>query len=86
MDAPKNGTANNFRQSCVLGADSYFDAQKTLGHWLPKLQDDYERGAPLRVYWILSRDFHLSRVFFDARQARHKVFFVNACASEAGPR
>ena len=68
---------HNFRRSCVLGADSYFETDRALGHWTGRLQDDFDRASVFVFVGFAAGDFHLNRVFFNAREARPKVFFVN---------
>jgi hypothetical protein len=75
----------NFRRSCVLGADSYFETDKALGHWTGKLQDDFERANLFVFVGFAAGDFHLNRVFFNATEARAKVFFVNRSSAGLDP-
>ncbi len=76
---------HNFRQSCILGADSYFDANRTIAHWLVELQRDYDRARLFVFVGFAAGDFHLNRVFFNAKDARSKVFFVNRPAATVDP-
>jgi hypothetical protein len=76
---------HNFDRSCVLGADSYFEAEKVLGHWMGRLQDDFDRARLFVFVGFAAGDFHLNRVFFNAREARPKVFFVNRSAASLDP-
>jgi hypothetical protein len=76
---------HNFVRSCVLGADSYFEADKALGHWTGKLQNDFDRARLFVFVGFAAGDFHLNRVFFNAKEARPKVFFVNRPAAALNP-
>jgi hypothetical protein len=76
---------HNFDRSCILGADSYFEAESALGHWLNKLQDDYDRASVFVFVGFAAGDFHLNRVFYNAREARPKVFFINRSAALLDP-
>jgi hypothetical protein len=76
---------HNFGRSCVLGAESYFEAGAVLGHWLSKLQDDFDRARLFVFIGFAADDFHLNRVFFNAREARPKVFFINRSAALLDP-
>lgn len=75
----------NFGRSCVLGADSYFEADKVLGPWLGKLQDDFDRARLFVFVGFAAGDFHLNRVFFNAKESRPKVFFINRSAPSLDP-
>lgn len=74
---------NNFAKSCILGADSYFDAEKALGEWLHLLQTDYDRSELFVFVGFSLNDFHLSKAFFNAKFSREKVFFINRPSSES---
>jgi SIR2-like domain len=76
---------HNFVRSCVLGADSYLETDKALGHWTGKLQNDFDRARLFVFVGFAAGDFHLNRVFFNAREAHPKVFFVNRPAAALDP-
>ncbi len=76
---------HNFGRSCVLGADSYFETDRALGHWTGRLQDDFDRARLFVFVGFAAGDFHLNRIFFNAKEARPKVFFVNRSAATLDP-
>jgi hypothetical protein len=76
---------NNFEKSCILGADSRFQADRSIKYWLNKLRVDFDRSNLFAFVGFAAGDFHLSRVFFNAREARPKVFFINRPAPSADP-
>ena len=68
---------SNFSKSCILGAESYFDAERTIGQWIHTLQTDFDRSELFVFIGFSANDFHLSKAFFNAKYTKDKVFFIN---------
>jgi hypothetical protein len=73
-----------FRQSCVLGADSYFrlDGAK---QWFDTFRLDIERAEFVAFVGFNSNDFHLNAVMFNLSALREKAFFINRVTAEPDP-
>lgn len=78
-------TLDNFQESCVLGVESYFEANKILRYWLRPLQADFDKSTTFILVGFAMGDFHINQVFYNARDAYDKVFFINRPSAEPNP-
>ena len=78
-------TLENFRESCVLGTDSYSDAHRILRHWLRPLQADFDKSSAFVFVGFAMGDFHIRQVFYNSRDAHPKVFFINRPSAKSNP-
>jgi SIR2-like domain len=72
---------NNFRQSCVLGAESYLRLDG-ISNWLETFRVDLDRAEFVAFIGFNASDFHLSQVLFNISGLRKKIFFINREISE----
>lgn len=78
-------TLDNFQESCVLGVESYFEADKILRYWLRPLQADFDKSTTFMFVGFAMGDFHINQVFYNARDAYDKVFFINRPSAKPNP-
>ena len=66
----------NFRQSCVLGRESYLRiASKS--NWGPVLREDYARAVAAFFIGFSNSDFYLAQELYSAAGSQDKVYFIN---------
>ena len=74
----------NFRESCVLGADSYSkltDVKK----WLGRFRRDIDQAQIVIFVGFNAGDFHLNQAINDLAGLREKAFFINRPTAQADP-
>lgn len=75
---------HNFRESCVLGAESY----SKLTHvrkWLDRFRSDIDQAQIVVFVGFNAGDFHLNQAIYDLTSLREKTFFINRPTAQADP-
>lgn len=75
---------HNFRESCVLGAESY----SKLTHvkkWLTRFRRDIDQAQIVVFVGFNAGDFHLNQAINDLTGLREKAFFINRATAQADP-
>lgn len=75
---------HNFRESCVLGAESY----SKLTHvkkWLTRFRRDIDQAQIVVFVGFNAGDFHLNQAINDLTGLREKAFFINRPTAQADP-
>lgn len=67
---------NNFRDSCVLGRDSYMKVAES-NNWNPTLREDFDRANSIFFIGFSNSDFYLAEAIYAATKHKEKVFFIN---------
>ena len=67
----------NFRQSCVLGRESYLRIASA-ANWSPVLREDYARAVAVVFVGFSNSDFYLAQELYSAAGSREKVYFINS--------
>ena len=73
--------SQNFRDSCILGAESYHRLN-VVSNWLDMFRLDVERAELVVFVGFSAEDFHLNNVLFNTRGVREKVFFINRSTAD----
>ena len=73
-----------FRQSCILGAESYY-LLEGVKKWLDVFRLDIERAEFVAFVGFNAADFHLNQVLFNLTELREKIFFINRPVAEPDP-
>lgn len=74
----------NFRESCILGAESY--SRLTLvKKWLTRFRRDIDQAQIVVFVGFSADDFHVSQTINDLTGLREKAFFINRPTAEADP-
>lgn len=71
---------NNFKNSCILGADSYLGLPGVTD-WLRQFRDDVERSDMIAFIGFNADDFHLNQAIFDLSSLKEKIVFINRPAA-----
>ena len=66
----------NFRQSCVLGRESYLRIASN-SNWGPVLREDYARAVAVFFVGFSNSDFYLAQELYSAAGSQEKVYFIN---------
>lgn len=75
---------DNFRESCVLGAESY--SRLTLvKNWLNRFRRDIDQAQIVVFVGFNAGDFHLSQAINDLTGLREKAIFINRQTAQADP-
>ena len=75
---------DNFRTSCILGAESYHRLDQ-ISQWLDTFRYDIERAELVAFVGFNAADFHLNEVLFNVSTIREKIFFINRSTAEPDP-
>ena len=75
---------HNFRESCILGADSYMRLTH-VKKWLNRFRDDVDQAQIVVFVGFNAADFHLNQAIYDLTGLREKAFFINRPTAEADP-
>lgn len=67
---------NNFRESCVLGRESYMRIADS-NNWNAALREDFARAKSIFFVGFSNSDFYLAEALFSAAGSKEKVFFIN---------
>lgn len=74
----------NFRESCVLGAESY-SKLTNVKRWLKRFRHDVDQSQIVVFIGFNAGDFHLNQAINDLTGMREKAFFINRPTAEADP-
>jgi hypothetical protein len=74
----------NFRESCVLGAESYSKLTR-VKKWLDRFRHDIDQAQIVVFVGFNAGDFHLNQAINDLTGLREKAFFINRPTAEADP-
>lgn len=75
---------HNFRESCVLGAESY--SKLTLvKKWLNRFRRDIDQAQLVVFVGFNAGDFHLNQAINDLTGLREKAYFINRPTAQADP-
>lgn len=74
----------NFRESCVLGAESYYKLTR-VQQWLDRFRYDIDQAQIVVFVGFNAGDFHLNKAINDLTGLREKAFFINRPTAEADP-
>ncbi len=75
---------HNFRESCVLGAESYSKLTHVKS-WLERFRRDIDQAQIVVFVGFNAGDFHLNQAINDLTGLRAKAFFINRPTAEANP-
>ncbi|WP_298289568.1 SIR2 family protein [Novosphingobium sp.] len=75
---------DNFRESCVLGAESYTKLTR-VQMWLDRFRRDIDQAQIVVFVGFNAGDFHLSKAIYDLTGLREKAFFINRPTAQANP-
>lgn len=75
--AQKKWEFKTFKESCVLGRESYLRISSDF-KWASTLQEDYSRATAVFFIGFSNSDFYLAQSLFSAEASREKVFFINS--------
>jgi hypothetical protein len=75
---------NNFRESCVLGAESYSELTR-VKRWLNRFRHDVDHAQLVVFVGFNAGDFHLNQAINNLTGLREKAFFINRPTAEADP-
>ncbi|GBQ30326.1 hypothetical protein HLH34_14885 [Gluconacetobacter azotocaptans] len=75
---------HNFRESCVLGAESYSKLTH-VKNWLERFRRDIDQAQIVVFVGFNAGDFHLNQAINDLTGLRAKAFFINRPTAEANP-
>lgn len=78
--AQKKWEFSNFKESCVLGRESYLRVSSNF-KWGSTLHQDYSRATAVFFVGFSNNDFYLAQSLFSAEASREKVFFINSESS-----
>lgn len=67
----------SFKQSCVLGRESYLRVSSDF-KWAEALHEDYARATAVFFIGFSNSDFYLAQNLFSAEASKSKVFFINS--------
>ncbi len=74
----------NFRESCVLGAESY-SKLTNVKRWLDRFRRDIDQAQIVVFVGFNAGDFHLNQAINDLTGLREKAFFINRPTAQADP-
>jgi SIR2-like domain len=74
----------NFRESCVLGAESY-SVLTQVSRWLNRFRRNIDQAQIVVFVGFNAGDFHLSHAINDLTGLREKAFFINRPIASADP-
>ncbi len=74
----------NFRESCVLGAESYLKLTH-VKKWLNRFRRDIDQAQIVVFVGFNAGDFHLNQAINDLTGLREKAFFINRPTAQADP-
>ncbi len=74
----------NFRESCVLGAESYLKLT-LVKKWLDRFRRDIDQAQIVVFVGFNAGDFHLNQAINDLTGLREKAFFINRPTAQADP-
>ena len=66
-------TVENFRKSCILWTDSYYEIEQ-ISHWLDRLRTDFERASLVLFIGFSFQDFHIGQVLYNISSMKSKIF------------
>lgn len=72
----KKWNFKTFRNSCVLGRESYFQISKT-SQWTAQLREDFASAKNVFFIGFSNNDFYLANELYDSIGSKSKVFFIN---------
>jgi SIR2-like domain len=75
---------HNFRDSCVLGAESYAKLMFA-NKWLNRFRRDIDQAQIVVFVGFSAGDFHLNQAINDLTGLREKAFFINRPTAQADP-
>ncbi|MCL1562517.1 SIR2 family protein [Bombella apis] len=75
---------DNFRSSCVLGAESYLKLTHAR-KWLSRFRRDVDQAQLVVFVGFNAGDFHLNRAINDLTGLKAKAFFINRPTAESDP-
>lgn len=75
---------HNFRDSCVLGAESYARLV-CVKAWLDRFRRDVDQAQIVVFVGFNARDFHPNQAINDLTGLREKAFFINRPTAETDP-
>lgn len=75
---------HNFRESCVLGAESYMKLTH-VRKWLDRFRSDIDQAQIVVFVGFNAGDFHLNQAINDLTGLREKAFFINRPTAQADP-
>ncbi|MSU91817.1 hypothetical protein GE300_19770 [Rhodobacteraceae bacterium 2CG4] len=75
---------HNFRDSCVLGAESY-SKLTSAKNWLDRFRRDIDQAQIVVFVGFNAGDFHLNQAINDLTGLRGKAFFINRPTAQADP-
>lgn len=74
----------NFRESCVLGAESYSKLTQ-VSKWLDRFRCDVDHAQIVVFVGFNANDFHLNQAIYDLTGLREKAFFINRPIARLDP-
>lgn len=74
--AQRKWDLQSFKQSCVLGRQSYLRISSDF-KWANTLREDYARATAVFFVGFSNSDFYLAQHLFSAEASKEKVFFIN---------
>lgn len=74
----------NFRESCVLGAESYLKLTH-VSRWLDRFRRDIDQAQIVVFVGFNANDFHLNRTINNLTGLREKAYFINRPTAQADP-
>lgn len=75
---------HNFRDSCVLGAESYLKLTH-VRRWLDRFRRDIDQAQIVVFVGFNAGDFHLNQTINDLTGLRDKAFFINRPTAQSDP-
>lgn len=75
---------HNFRESCVLGAESY-SKLTNVKKWLNRFRRDIDQAQIAVFVGFNAGDFHLNQAINDVTGLREKAFLINRPTAQADP-
>ena len=75
---------HNFRESCVLGAESYLNLTHAK-KWLDRFRREIDQAQIVVFVGFNAGDFHLNHAINDLTSLREKAFFINRPTAQADP-
>lgn len=75
---------SNFKQSCILGEDSYNELD-FISEWLDLFREDLDRAEIVVFVGFNAADFHLNKVLRNVTGLKEKVYFVNRPTASPDP-
>lgn len=75
---------HSFRESCVLGAESYLKLTH-VKKWLDRFRSDIDQAQIVVFVGFNAGDFHLNQEIYNLTGLREKAFFINRPTAQADP-